>query len=101
MQRESVKGRGAQSGDVSTRFGLAEREADGDWRDWVETLAKMEGDTPPPLRTHVTEEHPRTILSFNQSPDIFFDRSINAYRGCEHTYTVALMSFGFDHELII
>ncbi|SMQ74693.1 DNA repair photolyase [Altererythrobacter xiamenensis] len=80
MQRESVKGRGAQSAEVSTRFGLSEREADGDWRDWVETL----DGTPPPLRTHVTEERPRTILSFNQSPDIGFDRSINAYRGCEH-----------------
>ncbi len=32
----------------------------------------------------MTEEHPKTILSFNKSPDIPFDRSINAYRGCEH-----------------
>jgi DNA repair photolyase len=32
----------------------------------------------------VTEEHPKTILTFNQSPDVGFDRSINAYRGCEH-----------------
>ncbi len=73
-------GRGAQSAEVSTRFGLATREADGDWRDLMEAL-----DGPPvKLRTHVTEEHPKTILSFNQSPDIFFDRSINAYRGCEH-----------------
>ena len=30
------------------------------------------------------EEHPRTIVTFNTSPDISFDRSINAYRGCEH-----------------
>ena len=36
------------------------------------------------LRTTVTEEHPRSILSFNSSPDIPFGRSINAYRGCEH-----------------
>ena len=36
------------------------------------------------MRTTVTEEHARTIISFNQSPDIPFDRSINAYRGCEH-----------------
>lgn len=73
-------GRGAQSGSVSARFGLATREVDGDWRDHVERL-----DGPPPkLRTQVTEERPRTILSFNQSPDIPFDRSINAYRGCEH-----------------
>ncbi len=75
-----VAGRGAQSAETSTRFGLAEREADGDWRDYVESL-----DGPPiKLRTNVTEEHPKTILSFNQSPDIPFDRSINAYRGCEH-----------------
>ncbi|MBD3775090.1 MAG: PA0069 family radical SAM protein, partial [Rhodobacteraceae bacterium] len=33
---------------------------------------------------HVTEERPKTIVSFNSSPDIPFDRSINAYRGCEH-----------------
>jgi DNA repair photolyase len=75
-----VHGRGAQSGAVPQRFGLAEREADGDWRDYVETL-----DGPPVrLRTTVTEEHPKTILTFNKSPDIGFDRSINAYRGCEH-----------------
>ncbi len=75
-----VTGRGAQSGDVPTRFGLATREADGDWRDHMEILDGK----PPKLRTHVTEERPRSILSFNQSPDIPFDRSINAYRGCEH-----------------
>ncbi|MGB3166270.1 MAG: PA0069 family radical SAM protein [Alteraurantiacibacter sp.] len=77
---EVIKGRGAQSAAVPQRFGLAAREADGDWRDAMEAL-----DGPPvKLRTTVTEEHPKTILSFNQSPDIAFDRSINAYRGCEH-----------------
>jgi DNA repair photolyase len=76
----AVPGRGAQSGAVPRRFGLAEREADGDWRDYMEML-----DGPPvKLRTTVTEEHPKSILTFNRSPDIGFDRSINAYRGCEH-----------------
>lgn len=43
------------------------------------------GDGPPVKRqTSVTEENPKTIISFNRSPDIPFDRSINAYRGCEH-----------------
>lgn len=75
-----VSGRGAQSAQVPQRFGLNAREADGDWQDAAEAL-----DGPAPkLRTTVTEEHPKTILSFNQSPDIPFDRSINAYRGCEH-----------------
>ena len=77
---EPVRGRGAQSSAVPQRFGLAERQMDGDWRDYMEAL-----DGPPVrLRTTVTEEHPKTIVSFNQSPDIAFDRSVNAYRGCEH-----------------
>jgi DNA repair photolyase len=65
---------------VPQRFNLADREADGDWRDAAETI---DGEPAKP-RTTVTEEHPKTILSFNKSPDIVFDRSINAYRGCEH-----------------
>ncbi len=77
---DQIRGRGAQSGTPSTRFGLADREADGDWLDQREDL-----DGPgPKLRTEVIEERAATILSFNQSPDIPFDRSINAYRGCEH-----------------
>ncbi len=75
-----IHGRGAQSAQVPQRFGLAAREADGDWLDSREEL-----DGPgPKLRTQVIEERARTIVSFNQSPDIPFDRSINAYRGCEH-----------------
>ncbi len=80
VKHSTVKGRGAQSGAVPTRFGLAEREVDGDWRDHVESL-----DGPPvKLRTTVTEERPKSILTFNQSPDVPFDRSVNTYRGCEH-----------------
>src|SRR5690606_3954182 len=80
MANGMIRGRGAQSAAVPQRFGLAEREIDGDWRDYVETL-----DGPPvKLRTSVVEEHPRTILTSNRSPDIGFDRSVNAYRGCEH-----------------
>jgi DNA repair photolyase len=75
-----VHGRGAQSGDLSSRFRAQHRSTDGDWRDHVAAL-----DGPPvKLRTTVTQEHARSILSFNTSPDIGFDRSVNAYRGCEH-----------------
>ena len=38
----------------------------------------------PPLKTEVTYEKARSIITRNQSPDISFDRSINPYRGCEH-----------------
>jgi DNA repair photolyase len=82
--RHGVRGRGAQSSAVPQRFGLAERLAerlvDDDWRD---AMRALDGE-PPRLRTTVVEEHPKSILTFNQSPDIAFDRSINAYRGCEH-----------------
>jgi len=75
-----IHGRGAQSGAVPQRFGLAAREADGDWLDAQEGI-----DGPAPkLRTEVIEERAKTIIATNQSPDIVFDRSINAYRGCEH-----------------
>ncbi|MFB0873487.1 MULTISPECIES: PA0069 family radical SAM protein [unclassified Sphingobium] len=74
------KGRGATLNGESYRFNLPQRQADGDWLDAVETL-----DGPVPRRhTQVTIEHSRTILTRNASPDINFDQSINAYRGCEH-----------------
>jgi DNA repair photolyase len=38
----------------------------------------------PALRTVVTEERARRIITRNTSPDLGFDRSINPYRGCEH-----------------
>ena len=71
------KGRGA----VSNRPGRYEpgdrpRESDGwDWQD-EEDLPK--------LRTTVSVDKTKSIIARNQSPDIAFDQSINAYRGCEH-----------------
>lgn len=79
-----IHGRGAQSARVPDRFGLAQRELDGDWRDYMKSLTSLDGTPPVKLRTTVTDEFPKTIVSFNSSPDIPFDRSINAYRGCEH-----------------
>jgi len=96
MTTTRIHGRGAQSARVPQRFGLAERAADGDWLDVQNTV-----DGPvEKLRTTVTVEHPKSILSFNTSPDIPFDRSINAYRGCEHgcIYCFARPSHAF-HDL--
>lgn len=36
------------------------------------------------LRTEITTENPRRIITRNDSPDVPFDRSVNPYRGCEH-----------------
>ena len=79
MPVESINGRGATRNSTPTRFNLQEREEDGDWLDTVEAL-----DGVARRRTTVTIEHPRTILTRNNSPDIGFDRSVNPYRGCEH-----------------
>lgn len=88
--------RGATRNDASTRFNLPAREADGDWLD---DRGDIDGELPP-VRTTVTVERPRTIITRNQSPDVPFDRSINPYRGCEHgcIYCFARPSHAF-HDL--
>lgn len=80
MFSSKAKGRGATINTPSGRFNLPGREADGDWLDAREAI----DGAPHPIRTQVTIERPKTILSRNRSPDVPFDRSINAYRGCEH-----------------
>jgi DNA repair photolyase len=42
------------------------------------------GDGPPPASVTVIEDHSRTILSHNDSPDLGFRWSANPYRGCLH-----------------
>jgi DNA repair photolyase len=92
------KGRGAVT-NGSGRFEVLSREvADDGWG--------AIGDLPP-LRTEVTDEHARRIITRNDSPDISFDRSINPYRGCEHgciycfarpTHAFMGLSPGLDFE---
>ncbi|MES0824265.1 PA0069 family radical SAM protein [Ruegeria sp. SCP11] len=61
----------------------------------------------PPLRTEVREEIARSLITYNRSPDLPFDRSINPYRGCEHgcvycfarpTHAYLGLSAGLDFE---
>ncbi|MEI8304136.1 MAG: PA0069 family radical SAM protein [Burkholderiales bacterium] len=39
---------------------------------------------PLPAVTRIASETARSLISRNQSPDVFFDQSVNPYRGCEH-----------------
>ena len=74
-----LKGRGAASR-VAGRFEKRETRGEDDgWGSVYEALADA-----PTLRTTVTIERARSIISRNQSPDIAFSQSVNPYRGCEH-----------------
>ena len=76
MSSSVVKGRGALS-NASGRYEAFKAEAfDDGWTGEDEAAA--------PLRTSLTPERPRKIITRNDSPDVGFDRSINPYRGCEH-----------------
>ena len=97
------KGRGAVS-NLAHRFERVERSADGDALDAL--LADGEA-LNPPLATEVRHEQVKSLLAYNDSPDIYFDRSINPYRGCEHgciycyarpTHSYLNLSPGLDFE---
>jgi DNA repair photolyase len=44
-----------------------------------------DGDGPPPSSLTLLEDHSRSILSHNDSPDLAFRWSANPYRGCLHS----------------
>ncbi len=76
----ALKGRGAASR-IAHRFEHDARAAFDDG--WSTLDESLDGETAPP-RTEVIWEDAKTIISSNESPDVYFDRSINPYRGCEH-----------------
>jgi DNA repair photolyase len=76
MSKDAIPGRGAVSNKTG-RFESRVLEAvDDGWGILDEPL--------PPLETTVQPEPPQRVITYNQSPDLGFDRSINPYRGCEH-----------------
>lgn len=68
-------GRGAGT-NPANRFDRLTAEAASDGWDIAEDR--------PLLATEVRIERPRRIITYNSSPDVPFDRSVNPYRGCEH-----------------
>ncbi len=69
-----LRGRGTFENAVGRFEGAARVAVDDGWAGGEER----------PLRTEVRDEVARTAISYNKSPDLPFDRSINPYRGCEH-----------------
>ena len=97
------KGRAATTA-IAHRFETCSRSAfDDGWG----SLTEQALDAAPPPATTITEEHARSILARNDSPDIAFDVSVNPYRGCEHgciycfarpTHSYLNLSPGLDFE---
>jgi len=92
------RGRGAQTNKAS-RFDKESREDVDDGWGQVEELN--------PFETVEHIERAKSIITRNESPDLGFDRSINAYRGCEHgcsycfarpTHSYLGLSAGLDFE---
>jgi DNA repair photolyase len=73
------KGRGAA---INPPNRFEPREAapfDDGWSTLAAELADL-----PPLPTTLTRDASRSVIAYNQSPDLGFDRAVNPYRGCEH-----------------
>ena len=98
-ERLQHRGRGA----ISNQTGRYEKETrfafDDGWDTIEEDAARLD--------TEVLAETARTIITFNRSPDIALDRTVNPYRGCEHgciycfarpTHTYHGLSAGLDFE---
>jgi len=103
LKPESLKGRGSAWA-IAHRYQSELREQ---YDDGWGSLEQQAGEEQLPPETQIIEEHARSIISNNQSPDISFDSSINPYRGCEHgcvycfarpTHSYLNLSPGLDFE---
>lgn len=92
------RGRGAPSNNGGRFEPVWREDADDGW----EGLAHLDK-----FATQVTLEHPRRVITRNDSPDLSFEQSLNPYRGCEHgciycyarpTHACLGLSPGLDFE---
>ncbi|WOI53756.1 PA0069 family radical SAM protein [Parvularcula sp. LCG005] len=91
------RGRGARSNQTGRYEKDVREQIDDGWTD----------EMPPDPRTTVQLDPVRRIITYNESPYVGFDRSINPYRGCEHgciycfarpTHAYLGLSPGLDFE---
>ena len=100
---EAIKGRGAATR-LAHRFTKDARDGFDDGWGGLDEAAGQAGAAVP---TQLIWEQARSAISRNQSPDIYFEQSINPYRGCEHgciycfarpTHSYLNLSPGLDFE---
>lgn len=87
--RMEQHGRAALS-NAEGRFESLNRVAEDDGWDNLDVL-------PSALKTTLSVDSAKSVISYNDSPDVSFDRSLNPYRGCEHgcVYCFARPSHGY------
>jgi DNA repair photolyase len=104
------KGRGAPV-NLPNRFEKIQLERE---EEWGEDARHTTGEAPdgsvsgdPSPATQFLKDASRSLITYNNSPDLGFDASFNPYRGCEHgciycyarpTHEYAGMSAGLDFE---
>ena len=57
-----------------------------------------DGEGPPRANVTLIEDHSRSILAHNDSPDVGFSHSVNPYRGCLHACSYCL---GGDSQILL
>ncbi|PJE25709.1 PA0069 family radical SAM protein [Pseudooceanicola antarcticus] len=99
IDKSRRKGRAAASNEAGRYEKLVSVPVDDGW--------EVVEDEVPQIRTELRQERARSMISYNRSPDLPFDRSINPYRGCEHgciycfarpTHAYLGLSPGLDFE---
>ncbi len=73
-----ARGRGAPLNPAG-RFETLESQRESDT-----SCSDPDGATPPQIKTEVFRDLSRSVVTFNDSPDIGMEATINPYRGCEH-----------------
>jgi DNA repair photolyase len=71
--RAPIRGRGS-AGNPPNRFETISHVCDPDWTDPED----------PAPGTQFLKDGSKSIIAYNDSPDVGFDASVNPYRGCEH-----------------
>ncbi|MEA1677091.1 PA0069 family radical SAM protein [Nitrospirillum sp. BR 11163] len=79
-----LKGRGTISNRVGRFEAHARMRTDDGWARAGHDGWDEEADLEVAAATQVRLDASRSVISYNDSPDVNFDRSINPYRGCEH-----------------